>query len=111
MVKDYQYTPTLPTVLEVEKSRKVEEVSTSNLVIYPNPSHTWAAVQYQLPKEQTQGLLKITSTNGQVMQEVLLNQSSGATNLRTNNWTTGIYFVALYSKEELVEQTTLVVKN
>ncbi len=108
---EYQYEPTLPTDLEEEKSLKVEEVISSNLVIYPNPSHTWAEVHYQLPKGKEEGILRITSTNGQVLQEIAVNQSNGSVTLTTKNWTTGIYFVALYSKEELVEQTTLVVKN
>ncbi|MGH1334731.1 MAG: T9SS type A sorting domain-containing protein [Aureispira sp.] len=108
---EYQYTPTLPSVLEAEKSWKVEETSLSNLVIYPNPSHTWVEVEYQLPKDREEGLLRITSTNGQILQEIAVRQSNSKVTLTTRNWTTGIYFVALYSKEELIEQTTLVVKN
>jgi hypothetical protein len=107
---EYRYQPTLPMPLE-EKSLKVEELEKSRLVIYPNPSQTWAQVQYELPIDAERGMLRITSTSGQVVQERSVNQSQGTITLITKGWTAGVYFVALYSKEELVEQTTLVVKH
>jgi hypothetical protein len=107
---EYQYHPTLPTALQ-EKRKLEEEKLLSSLVIYPNPSHTWAEVEYQLPEGQQEGLLRITSTNGQIVEEIPITQTKYKLVLNTKSWTAGIYFVALYSEKKLVEQTTLIVKN
>jgi hypothetical protein len=98
-------------IIRNNKSLKVEELEKSRLVIYPNPSQTWAQVQYELPINAERGVLRITSTSGQVVQELPVNQQDGTITLLTKGWTAGVYFVALYSNEELVEQTTLVVKH
>ncbi|MFK7798458.1 MAG: hypothetical protein AB8E82_13480, partial [Aureispira sp.] len=108
---EYEYSPTLPTALQEKRKLLEEKTLTSNLVIYPNPSHTWAEVAYQLPEGQEEGLLKIISTNGQMMQEIPIYEPNGKLVLSTKKWVTGIYFVALCSEDELIEQTTLVVKN
>jgi hypothetical protein len=108
---EYQYHPTLPTALQEKRRIEEEKPLSSHLIIYPNPSHTWAEVQYQLPEGKEEGFLRITSTNGQVVQETTINQTKGKLVLNTKSWATGIYFVALYNGDELIEQTTLVVAN
>ena len=81
-----------------------------NLSIYPNPTTDWADVRYKLPEGIEKGQLIVTSTSGQQMMTLPVQGQQGFVTLNTSEWLTGTYFVVLYTDEEAIEQTQLIIR-
>ena len=109
---NYRYHPTLPQTGQEKKGNiPLTKVDKGNLHIAPNPTTSWADVSYKLPKGIEKGQLVITSTSGQQVLTMELSQQQGVLTLNTNKWLTGIYFVVLYTEDEAVEQTQLIIRR
>lgn len=110
-VHEYTYLPTIPEVGGEEKLLNLPEQEQTDLQVYPNPSRTWAAIRYSLPKDTEKGRLVVTSTNGQIIVDQLLDQPIDQISLITRDWHTGVYFVAIIANEVVQHRTTLVIRR
>ena len=114
----YRYHPTLPEGGEKRGQNPITKVEKGNLVIYPNPTTTWADVSYRLPENSTKGRIVVTSTAGQQVVTLPIKENQGILTLNTSQWLTGTYFVVLYAEEEgklgeygrVIEQTQLIIR-
>lgn len=108
----YRYHPTLPEGAE-EKSLQwpLTKIAKGNLAIYPNPTTDWADVQYKLPEDIEEGRLVVTSTAGQQIVILPIQQQQGVLTLNTSQWLAGTYFVILYTQDKAVEQTQLIIRK
>ncbi|MFK7797904.1 MAG: T9SS type A sorting domain-containing protein [Aureispira sp.] len=107
----YRYHPTLPEGGEKSRQESVTKVNNGKLVIYPNPTTTWADISYKLPPNSAKGRLVITSTTGQQIISLELSHKESILTLNTKQWITGTYFVVLYTEDELIEQTQLIIRK
>ena len=114
----YRYHPTLPEGGEKKGQAPITRVEKGNLVIYPNPTTTWADVSYRLPENSIRGKIVVTSTAGQQVVTLPIKENQGILTLNTSQWLTGTYFVVLYAEEEgklgeygrVIEQTQLIIR-
>jgi hypothetical protein len=108
----YRYHPTLPEAGQ-EKSVQLPltMIEKGNLSIYPNPTTDWADVTYKLPENMKGGRLIVTSTAGQQVKNIILQQEQGVLALNTSYWLSGTYFVVLYTENEVVDQTKLIIRK
>ncbi|MGH1334680.1 MAG: T9SS type A sorting domain-containing protein [Aureispira sp.] len=107
---NYRYHPTLPEGSKKSAQESLITVNKGNLAIYPNPTTTWADINYKLPKELEKGKLVVTSTSGQQILTLELSQQQGILTLNTQKWLTGTYFVVLYAEDKAIEQTRLIIR-
>ncbi|MFK7798584.1 MAG: T9SS type A sorting domain-containing protein, partial [Aureispira sp.] len=108
----YRYHPTLPQTGQEKKGNiPLAKVDRGNLHIAPNPTTSWADVSYKLPRGVEKGQLVVTSTAGQQVLTLELSQQQDILTLDTNKWLTGIYFVVLYTEDEAVERTQLIIRR
>ncbi len=108
----YRYHPTLPEGGEEKRSQwPLTKIDKGNLAIYPNPTTDWADVQYKLPEDIEEGRLVVTSTAGQQIVTLPIQQQQGVLTLNTSQWLAGTYFVVLYTEEEAVEQSQLIIRK
>jgi hypothetical protein len=109
---NYRYHPTLPQTGQEKKGNvPLTKVDKGNLHIAPNPTTSWADVSYKLPVGVRKGQLVVTSTSGQQVLTLKLSQQQGILTLNTSKWLTGTYFVVLYTEDEVVEQTQLIIRQ
>jgi hypothetical protein len=109
---NYRYHPTLPQTGQEKKGNiPLTKIDKSNLHIAPNPTTSWADVSYKLPVGVKKGKLVVTSTSGQQILTLELSQQQGILTLNTSKWLTGTYFVVLYTEDETVEQTQLIIRR
>ena len=76
-----------------------EPITTSNLQGYPNPAINWVDLIYELPIDNTRGMVYITASNGQLLDQIDLNQRMGSLTLNTTTWAPGIYFASLWTND------------
>ncbi|MGH1334682.1 MAG: T9SS type A sorting domain-containing protein [Aureispira sp.] len=108
----YRYHPTLPAATEGKSIQSnLVKIQKGNLSIYPNPTTDWADVTYKFPENIKEGRLVITSTAGQHVMNIIIQQEQGVLTLNTSQWLTGTYFVILYTENEVVEQTQLIIRK
>jgi hypothetical protein len=106
----YRYHPTLPEGSTKNAQKSLTKIQQGNLSIYPNPTTDWADISYKLPENSTKGKLVVTSTSGQQILTLELSQQQGIVTLNTKQWLAGIYFVVLYTEDEVVEQAQLIIR-
>jgi hypothetical protein len=99
-----RYYPMLPDLagrsnFYQQEEGKITTVTTSSLSGYPNPAINWVDLIYELPSGKTEGIVYITASNGQLIEQIKVNQIKGSINLNTTPWTAGIYFASLWTAD------------
>jgi hypothetical protein len=95
---DYKEFLALPEGRETKAkhSKENNEISDIKIIsIYPNPSNENTRITCFLPKNAENSLLTIYNPQGQIIQILNAEQSNGALELTTKDWTAGIYYAEL----------------
>ncbi len=73
------------------------------LNVYPNPANHYLIVDYGLNEKDLPALLRITNAKGQLMEQIRIEENTGKYVINCQDFTSGIYFATLISKQQ---QTT-----
>lgn len=63
----------------------------------PNPAHTWVAINYKLPLNETSGEIRITDITGKIMDHFKVNSNVGQDVWNTREVDPGLYYVTIIS--------------
>lgn len=92
------------------ESKNEEIVENPNaLTLIPNPASNKTSIKYKLPNNALTGKIIITDINGRQVQYYEIIASLSSVELNTSNYLSGVYFVNLYSNNELVKTKKLVI--
>lgn len=97
-----------------EKAEKPNIYSSSHVTlhdVYPNPVTDHAFVDYSITDPQVKAKIVIHNILGNAMDEYLLPTAENMLKLRTESFTSGIYFYTLYIDNEGVITRKLIVKK
>ena len=75
---------------------------------FPNPANTF--VELIVPKDFTNGKVRITDMTGRTVLHQELGENNGRANIATENITSGIYMITLYNQKE-ISSKKLIIKH
>ena len=64
--------------------------------VAPNPARTWVAFNYELPNEESEGLIRITDISGNVIKQFIITSRQGQYIWDTRVIKSGVYFYTLF---------------
>jgi hypothetical protein len=93
-----------------EENTPAKDIVRNNINLYPNPAGTMLNVEFNLP-ENASGTLSVTDLTGKIIYKTNLQPGTTMSRVDVSNYENGIYFVNLFSQNNLSGTKKLVVQH
>jgi hypothetical protein len=80
------------------------------LKVYPNPANDYLIVEYQLPENCSQSILKLTSVDGKLIKQFILNSARKEIIVPTDGFPTQL-IISILSGDELIGNKKVIISN
>jgi hypothetical protein len=104
-----------PETLEKRSTTVVQETfndtKSAKLKIYPNPSNSLVNVNYVLTQFKRNVLIRVIDITGKEIYQQQSNALQSTTNIATENWSNGMYFVQILGDGEVMGTQKLLIQH